>query len=621
MTNGNESDTSLRRDKRARFDDANVAATSQSPGTKFPAMATNHPQSTPFEAGEAVYSRYIATLQDDLQHLLRKHAYAVYQAFATYFQKNEQYGKEKNDPSFIPKPCNISITLQPRQSVEKAQGFKELARETENVVNQCRQLLKVQYMKNTDMNVASYKEDISKEFAKALPAIAEVFMAQEDVEGESPHTIIADLLRFERARTISFLKVTDHAFAATYCAANGLANFPQAREPPLFTTTATVPVPGAAAPLYQRGGSPNFAIDANTEEGANRPPIATPGETPANMQNNRQAGGESPDETARQLAAELEAIAADDNSNPRPPPMPRFDYVEGEGTQQSSSSSASGEDSKEEEHNEKGTADDAVMADATDRREGGNNNNTATAGGQQLPGFVSARVEANRQRQQYLQQQQQQRQAQQRAVQQQQQLAQAQQHQAQTPMPRAPAALSPAQQRLRHKLTKIHNIMLEVVEYCFVKPRRVYQEQVKRNAQKTRIKKVVKRLTTTKLADDVATAIAAERPICPKTVKILIREEVRAAANEATSKPKGKGRAKKPKNSTGAQRKGGAHTKKKSPSKQPINTASDSHPGKDTVTAGKKGKGGKPSATVQSRKKGQKVRTKTNKSNKQSKGK
>ena len=43
------------------------------------------------------------------------------------------------------------------------------------------------------------------------------------------------------------------------------------------------------------------------------------------------------------------------------------------------------------------------------------------------------------------------------------------------------------------------------------------------------------------LADDVATAIAAERPIFPKTVKIMIREEVRAAANEAKSNPKEKG--------------------------------------------------------------------------------
>ena len=337
MTDGSESESSLRRDKRARFDfdDGNIAATSHSIGTKFPAMVMQFPQVTPFEAGSAVYSRYIETLQPDLQPLLLEHAYAVYQAFSTYFRAKEKYEKEKNDTSFIPKTCNISITLQPRKQVAKSEGFNELTRETETIVNQCRQLLKIQYMKGVEMNVLDLKDDIAKAYAKALPAIAKVFMAQEDVEGESPHKIIADLLRFDRVRALSFLKVTDESFAATYCTINGLASFPTAREPPLFARGVAAANPTAVTPLPLRGGSPHFAETEKDEGGGIPPAVPTQGETPAPPQQQEQTAGAPADEAARNLSGQLEGIATGGIGNLKGPPIPRFEYTEVGGTQQS----------------------------------------------------------------------------------------------------------------------------------------------------------------------------------------------------------------------------------------------------------------------------------------------
>ena len=132
MTNGNASDSSAGSNKRARFDDANIAATSAGTnfptGTKLPPSPMKTPKSMPFEAGEAVYTRHIATLHTDMQPLLTPHAYAVFQAFATYYRSKESWQKEKDNATFIPKTCNISLTLQPRKIVEQSQGFKGLAR-------------------------------------------------------------------------------------------------------------------------------------------------------------------------------------------------------------------------------------------------------------------------------------------------------------------------------------------------------------------------------------------------------------------------------------------------------------------------------------------------------------
>lgn len=49
--------------------------------------------------------------------------------------------------NFIPKPCNMSLTLQPQKNVEQSQGYNWLAWETETeaVDNPCHQLQKIQY--------------------------------------------------------------------------------------------------------------------------------------------------------------------------------------------------------------------------------------------------------------------------------------------------------------------------------------------------------------------------------------------------------------------------------------------------------------------------------------------
>ena len=130
MINGNASDSSAGSNKCTCFNNANIAAisvgTNPLMGTKFP--PTQAIKSTPFKAGEVVFTWYITTLHIDMQQLLVNHSSAVNQKFATYYCSKEIIQKEKKDNDFIPKPCNIPLTLQPRKIVKQSQGFKWLAR-------------------------------------------------------------------------------------------------------------------------------------------------------------------------------------------------------------------------------------------------------------------------------------------------------------------------------------------------------------------------------------------------------------------------------------------------------------------------------------------------------------
>ena len=75
--------------KRSRSDDG-AAATSTTVRTKCSESKSGwerHP--TPLEVGKAVADQHITLLHSGLHKLLAKHAYAVLEAYATYFGRNQ----------------------------------------------------------------------------------------------------------------------------------------------------------------------------------------------------------------------------------------------------------------------------------------------------------------------------------------------------------------------------------------------------------------------------------------------------------------------------------------------------------------------------------------------------
>ena len=192
-------------------------------------------------------------------------------AFATHFRAREKYEKEDKNEEYFPADCKISMQLQTSTAVEKGPGFQDLARETEEIVVRCRNMLKKQHMKCVGMNVIELKNDITRKFAMALPKIAMLLLALEleDVEIASGHCCVADLLSHNRDATLSFLNVTNRDFAQIYCTEHALESFPAKSSPPLITNTPTPATPaqqGGVLALRGGNGDEDFLRSLDSED-------------------------------------------------------------------------------------------------------------------------------------------------------------------------------------------------------------------------------------------------------------------------------------------------------------------------------------------------------------------
>lgn len=252
MSNGYASDNSNGSNKRVRHADTDTVAILPKNAA---ANAATSKKNTPFELGVATANRFIATLHPDLQPLLKGHAEKVLLAHATHFRNRKTYEKEKNDDTIIPSPCKHVISLKPRAVVAKDPGFNDLVRETDAIVLRCQLMMKEQWMKCQEMNVQSYKDDIARAFAKALPQLAGLLLAQEGLEPREHHTVVANLLTHNRDDVLAFLNVTDDWFAAEYCKIHSLDRFPTPTTPNIPQQPAVPHVTTPTGPIDLRGGA------------------------------------------------------------------------------------------------------------------------------------------------------------------------------------------------------------------------------------------------------------------------------------------------------------------------------------------------------------------------------
>ena len=181
----------------------------------------------------------------------------------------------------------------------------------------------------------------------------------------------------------------------------------------------------------------------------------------------------------------------------------------------------------------------------------------------------------------------------------------------------------------RGELVKIHYCMVEIYEQAFKKPRTVYDKQVQANETTLRIKKVAKNQMIKKKADQVAEAIQAEGTVDPKTVRVMIIDEVdrqfreveagknankKNAQQSQAARNKQSQRDKSPssKKAKGAQRRGGAHSSKKKLPSQPSNDGARPRGagGNPNASSAASSKDGEPSSRRKSRKNGGASKTK-----------
>ena len=209
MTTGYASDTSngSSSGKRVRFNNTTP---------DIPTPTGDEEYMAPLRAAMAYIEKRSVTLHYALRTSVNSYATSFLKSFATYHQANRKYDREVNDVSFIPPGGRFIFTLQPKKRVEQLKEFKEVAQESESIVKQYRQLLKEQSMKVTALNVQALKDEMVENFATCLPHIAELLYAQENVENESAHTAVANLLHGRSDEVLSHLNIDSKTFKETY---------------------------------------------------------------------------------------------------------------------------------------------------------------------------------------------------------------------------------------------------------------------------------------------------------------------------------------------------------------------------------------------------------------------
>ena len=141
--------------------------------------------------------------------------------------------RENNDRNYIPQPCQITLALQQTTHVAKSDGFKNQTRDSTLVVEQCRQLLKSEWMKTAYRNTLDYKEDVAQKLMKSLHEISKLLCAQECKHEitNMEHQAVADFLRENHVQVFAFLNVEVNAekeveLKKLYCSVNGIDTFP-----------------------------------------------------------------------------------------------------------------------------------------------------------------------------------------------------------------------------------------------------------------------------------------------------------------------------------------------------------------------------------------------------------
>ena len=134
---------------------------------------------TPMKRADTPIDRVIALLHNEVHVYLKKFAHDLIMAFATHFCAREKFQKEDKNDDYFPSDCKISMQLQTSKAIGKGPGFKDLAQETEEIVIQCRKMLKKQHMKCVETNVIELKRDITRKYAIALPKVAMLLLALE----------------------------------------------------------------------------------------------------------------------------------------------------------------------------------------------------------------------------------------------------------------------------------------------------------------------------------------------------------------------------------------------------------------------------------------------------------
>ena len=135
---------------------------------------------------DACYTQQQAVFQDNAMRYIT--------TFADFYHESKSLLRTKDDPTYCPPSCRITIPMQPTQRVREGTTFKALADELAWIANEVSLRMAAQVLKCKYLNNADKQGEPDEIFAKGLANMAEILLAEVNTPSTTKHDLVADLL-------------------------------------------------------------------------------------------------------------------------------------------------------------------------------------------------------------------------------------------------------------------------------------------------------------------------------------------------------------------------------------------------------------------------------------------
>jgi hypothetical protein len=152
-------------------------------------------------------------------------------AFAEFYRESKLLLKTKDDPSYCPPSCRITIPLQANQRVRESTAFKALADESARITNEFSLKMAAHLLKVKCLNNADKQKESVELYAKGLANMAEILLAEVNTSSTTKHDLVADLLSNFELDAIGHINMSLDKFVNIYREINKLPARPELVTP------------------------------------------------------------------------------------------------------------------------------------------------------------------------------------------------------------------------------------------------------------------------------------------------------------------------------------------------------------------------------------------------------
>jgi hypothetical protein len=144
--------------------------------------------------------------------------------FADFYRESKILLKTKDDPTYCPLSCRISIPMQPTKRVRESTAFKALADESARISHELSLKMAAQVLKCKCLINADKQRESVEIFAKGLANMAEILLAEVNTPSTTKHDLVADLLSNHEVDAIGHINMSLDRFVDIYKEVNKLPN-------------------------------------------------------------------------------------------------------------------------------------------------------------------------------------------------------------------------------------------------------------------------------------------------------------------------------------------------------------------------------------------------------------